>query len=565
MELTPEQQRLTELMTENEKLKADLKKLQAKKSGLFIHEQPEEVELDVYEKGKLPVLKRISDKDVVCGGKDHLLIEGDNLHTLMALQITHRNKVDVIYIDPPYNTGNKDFKYNDRFVDKEDNWRHNKWLSFMSRRLRLARELMSDSGVIFISIDDNEQAQLKLLCDDIFGEDNFVACCAVVNNLKGRNDAKYFKTAHEYLLVYSKTEKFKIGCLELTQEEENEYNLEDTNGKYKIGRILRKTGDSQYKEDRPNLYFPIYVDKENNVYFESAEGREEIFPKAPDGKDSRWTWSKEKVKNEIGELIAKRTKNNVNFYIKQRLNDNRGIYLKSFLYDAEYSTGSGVNSLKKIGISFNAPKSVKFIKDLFKVGGNENAIILDFFAGSGTTGQAVLELNKEDGGNRQFILATNNENNICEEITRERMKRIMEGYTNSKKESVAGLGNNLRYFKTDFVQNSNSDTQLRLNLMDGYGDMICVGENVFSLVKETACYKIFENDNKTVAFVKSDKNLNGLVDHFKQAKGKKKVYKFELEDAKDPDFEELFDGVEGVKFFGISSIIRSYIRLMRRK
>ena len=543
MELTQEQ-----LLAENEKLKADLKKLQARKSGLFIHEQPEEVELDVYEKEKLPVLKRVSDKDVVCGGKDHLLIEGDNLHTLIALQITHRNKIDVIYIDPPYNTGNKDFKYNDRFVDKEDNWRHNKWLSFMSRRLRLARELLNDSGVIFISIDDNEQAQLKLLCDDVFGEDNFVANFIWESGDGGSNDTKRnLSIINEYVLCFCK----KNFAFNLAPKDKSKF-------KNKLSFINLATDGINIRSGEFQLV-NINKQKDYLVSINLKDGSKiENYPSmCPQSTIDEW--------QKVGKIVV--NENKVVYYKSFIEDEKAGINYKNLISNVGTAKGAGkaLNEILNVELKKMYPKPLGLIKHILKIASNKNAIILDFFAGSGTTGQAVLELNKEDGGNRQFILATNNENNICEEITRERMKRVMEGYTNSKKESITGLGNNLIYFKTDFVQKSNSDTQLRLNLVDGYGDIICVGENVFGLVKETACYKIFENDKKTIAFVKSDKNLTGLVDHFKQAKGKKKVYKFELEDAKDPDFEELFDEVEGVKFFGISSIIRSYIRLTGRK
>src|SRR5699024_2914078 len=212
-------------------------------------------------------LKEVNEHRIFNGEEhpDHLLIEGDNLHALKTMQYTHKNKIDVIYIDPPYNTGNTDFVYNDKFVDGEDSWRHSKWLSFMNKRLRLARELMTDEGVIFISIDDNEQAQLKLLCDQVFGEGNNLGIITTVNNLKGRSDGEFFATSNEFIIVYAKDKgNASIYGLPTDEEYDKEFKFKDNISRYKkVG--LKKTGKNSLREDRPNMYYPIYYDEINKT------------------------------------------------------------------------------------------------------------------------------------------------------------------------------------------------------------------------------------------------------------------------------------------------------------
>ncbi len=362
----------------------------------------------------------------------NILIKGDNLEVLKHLANAYHQKIKMIYIDPPYNTGSDNFIYQDdrqytiqqikqlagveeekakkihSFINSKSN-SHSAWLTFMYPRLYIARQLLKNDGVIFISIDDNEVAQLKLLMDEIFGEENFVANVIVVNNLKGRNDATYFKDAHEYIVVYKK-QNFEIGSLELNDEQLAEYNLEDEYGIYKKGKTLQKTGDNSKEEDRPNLYYPIYVDKENNIYTYKPTNKDtiEILPKR-EMANGCWTWGKTKVENEKHNIFVSRSGDKITFYVKQRLELDgitRGKYCKSVLYKPEYNTGAGVqtlNSLLNTEIKFK-PKSLNFIKDIIKISTSINDTILDFFAGSGTTADAVMQLNAEDLGNRNFIL-----------------------------------------------------------------------------------------------------------------------------------------------------------------
>lgn len=261
-------EKIQELEQEIKQLKAKLKK----RYGLVWEEKTEQFDKD--SENALPILKDKNNPkypniktDVKNGKSPHILIEGDNYHTLSILNYTHKGKIDLIYIDPPYNTGNKDFIYNDKFVDKEDEFKHSKWLSFMSKRLKLAKDLLTDEGVIFISIDDNEQAQLKLLCDEIFGEKNFIYKLSVVNNLNGNDNSSGMMETQEYSYIYTKNkELFEIGVLNIDDEQELEKWQLDDLGYWKQGGGIKATGKESSKEDRENLFYPIYIN-ENNLDF----------------------------------------------------------------------------------------------------------------------------------------------------------------------------------------------------------------------------------------------------------------------------------------------------------
>ncbi|MFZ7143329.1 site-specific DNA-methyltransferase [Avibacterium avium] len=400
----------------------------------------------------------------------NFLIQGDNLHSLKILEKTHRNKIDVIYIDPPYNTGNKDFIYNDRYVDNNDGYRHSKWLSFMSKRLEIAKNLLSKQGVIFISIDDNEQAQLKLLCDEIFGENNFIAELPTIMNLKGNQDEFGFAGTHEYTLCYARNKIFCKLNEFIIPDEDIENWLEDQKGYYKKGATLKRTGIDAPRNNRPKSYYPILVkngkvfsideieynkiyDKDkktfNDDYVEdliekySQKGFYVVLPKIS-GEKTSWRWQYSKIKNESDEIIVTTINNEISLYKKQRpqLGEIPTKKPKTIFYKPEYSSGNGTKQIKEIFGKklFNNPKPIELIKDLLILSTDKNSIILDFFAGSGTTGHAVAQLNKEDGGNRTYILCTNNENNICEQVTYQRLKNIQKEFSH-----------NLKYLETEFI------------------------------------------------------------------------------------------------------------------
>lgn len=483
------------------------------KNKLFLHydiKEPEKVVVDC--ETKLPVLTEV-DKKKIQKGKEgdptHLIIEGDNYHALSVLNYTHAGKIDLIYIDPPYNTGNKDFIYNDRFVDREDSFRHSKWLSFMDHRLRLAKNLLSETGVIFISIDDNEQAHLRLLCDQIFGEENFLGTISVVNNLKGRSDDEHIATATEYLLVYAKYEdKFEMGGFPLPEEAISEYDQKDNFGFYKeVG--FRKTGKGWRRSDRPNMFYPIYFDPDTEkISLDKFDGAVEILPLTAKGEEGRWRWGKDTflARYERDIKIRKVRSGRFSVYTKMRIDEGgeeRTLLPKSIWIDPRYDTAKGGNELKKLFNTteeiFENPKPIDFIQDIIRVSTNQSDIILDFFAGSGTTGHAVLKLNAQDGGKRQFILCSTNDEKepIVDKVLYPRIKKVIEGYSDT-----AGIPANLRYFKTDFVEKKGSVSQLKIDLTRKCAEMLCVKENVFEevkLKKAAKNYKFFKKGNKYLA------------------------------------------------------------------
>ena len=442
-----------------------------KRYGLVWEDKEEDVEKQLQD--ELPVLIEVADKrlPVVDGAPNHVLIEGDNLHALTCLSYTHENKIDVIYIDPPYNTGNRDFVYNDHYIDSEDDYRHSKWLSFMSKRLRLARRLLSDNGVIFISIDDNEQAALKLLCDEVFGESNFVGMVTRATGTTTGQDTGSLGKACDYILIYSKYPNYQIGGIPLTEKDLGRYDMEDEKGAYSILQ-LRRTGGEDRREDRPTMFFPII-----------APDGTEVLPYGPTGYESRWRVGPEKVKAMI--------KDNLLFFKK----DSAGNWKVYYKFYAEGKTKrpsnlwTDIDGNKKAQIElkgtlgdvkFETPKPIQLIKQIAQLTTKESSVLLDFFAGSGTTLHAVMQLNAEDGGQRQCKLVTNNENGICENVTYERNRRVIQGYTNAKGDKVEGLtNNNLRYYRTDYVPRERTQRNMRA-LVNASTDLLCIQNNLYT-------------------------------------------------------------------------------------
>ena len=441
---------------------------------------------------------------------NHILIEGDNLHALTALSFTHEGLIDVMYFDPPYNTGNKDFKYNDSYVDKEDSYRHSKWLSFMEKRLRIAKRLLSEKGVIFISIDDNEQAQLKLLCDEIMGAENFISNIANINNPKGRSDDKYIATAHEYIIIYRKSVQFKMGGFEPEEKITKRYKKSDFIGVYRE-IDLRKTGDGDERSDRPNMFYPFYYNSLNGDFFateiENAmlEGYISIWPMKSLTLEGRWRWGLENSKANISKLVPKYmpSKKQWTVFEKDYLNKRENIKSTSVWDFKDVNSERGTELfIKSLGFeksNFQNPKPIGTLNRIIKLSTSKTSIILDFFAGSGTTLHATMQLNAEDGGNRQCILVTNNENKICEEVTYERNRRVIQGYSNSKGDWVPGLtNNNLRYYKTGLVPSMRDEPNKRL-LAQTSTDLLCIKEDCYTELTEPAGFnpaqcRIFTNE-----------------------------------------------------------------------
>jgi adenine-specific DNA-methyltransferase len=459
------------------------------KNKLFLHydiKEPEKVVVDC--ETKLPVLKEVKGKKIQKGKESdptHLIIEGDNYHALSVLNYTHAGKIDLIYIDPPYNTGNKDFIYNDRFVDREDSFRHSKWLSFMAHRLRLAKNLLAETGVIFISIDDNEQAHLRLLCDQIFGEENFVGCICRATGTTTGQDAARIGSSFDYLLVYKRSDEFTLGGVPLSDGDVNRFNGVDERGQFSVLQ-LRKTGNSDRREDRPNMFYPI----------QSPEGND-VFPFGPTGYESRWRFSQETYKKycDEGLIVWKKSRSGeITPYVKYYL-DGRTKQVSNIWNDIDGNKKGSLELKDIFGEKvFDNPKPISLIERILQIGARKSAIILDFFAGSGTTGHAVLKLNAQDDGTRQFILCTNNENKIAEEVTYPRIKKVIDGYSDN-----APIPANLRYFQTDFVEKKGSASQLKIDLTRQCAEMLCVKENVFEAVKlkkSAKNYRLFKNGDK---------------------------------------------------------------------
>ncbi len=428
---------------------ADLEKeVRGRKFGLIFEEHRERVDVELEE--NIPVLEEVKERFISHGGTEtqsplNFLIEGDNLAALKLLEKTHRGKIDLIYIDPPYNTGNEDFIYNDSYVDKTDTFRHSKWLSFMRKRLEIAKRLMTDKGVIFISIDDNEQAALKLLCDEVFGEQNFVTNM-IWKSTPGSNTGRDIKTVTEYVALYAKDRSNCPFAVKKASDEDGKYVLEDKHkarrGKYVLNKLDRRMTGNHYSE---SLNYPLSLPNGEIIWPGNAMTKQEHW---------NWRWSRDKVKWGIENdfIVMKQTKGRWSIYFKQyQFVDNNEQPIERYVPYPNLIEGiDGVNSARgsqevmeifghKV---FSYPKPLKLIEHLLMTIEVGNATVLDFFAGSGTTGHAVMKLNAEDGGKRKFILVTNNENDICEKVTYERLKRVME---------KEGYDASLKYFKIGFV------------------------------------------------------------------------------------------------------------------
>lgn len=425
------------------------KALTEKKYGLVWEKHTENVNEMLKE--HIPVLSEVENRKVEVDASEpyNFIIEGDNLHSLKILEKTHRGKIDVIYIDPPYNTGAKEWKYNNDYVDKTDAYKHSKWLSFMSERLKIAKQLLTDTGLICVTIDDYELPNLWLLMDDIFGDYNRLGTIAIRNNPKGRMNKAKVSQVHEYALIYRRSDKGGIQKLPVKPENKSHKYVQDEHGNYYVKVNLRKQGiDSEGERKDGTLkerYFPIYYDPKTGEVSVDKPLSVVIYPIDTHGNKRIWRRDKEGVlelfKN--NDLIIQETKGKYQIYYRFR-GGLDGELPKSIWGDPKYSASEyGTRILSKLigREKFPYPKSLYAVIDSIRMmSNNKNAIILDFFAGSGTTGHAVMALNKEDGGHRRYILCTNNENNIAEEVTYQRLLNIQDE-----------LPHNLKYFKTDFI------------------------------------------------------------------------------------------------------------------
>lgn len=512
--------------------------------GLKREEKPEIFE--ERSQNALPVLKEKNDLFIDNKSDlDHLIIEGDNYHILSALSYTHKGKIDVIYIDPPYNTGNKDFVYNDSYVDPEDSYRHSKRLSFMHKRLRLAKELLSDDGVIFISIDDNEQANLKLLCDQIFGENNFVTTFHWKRSESQNNSAKQVAIVWEYVLCYAKNKDICIfNPIDLQTSALKEYRYIDEQSwkKFRRGTIV----DNSRWKNIFEIISPAGLRKtiksiRSQQFFIEKQQNDEIY------------------RTETGTP-----------YLKIFLDNSKGQIANNWLDKAGVNEDAS-EDLRNLIIDFSFSKPKSLISFLIKISERKNSIILDFFAWSGTTGHSVLELNKQDWGSRQFILCSNSEatgiepeKNICRNITYERVKRVMQGYMNAKDEAIEGLwGGNLRYYATDFIKKEKSTDDLRQRFIYLCDELLCIKEDTFIVLNSDYCSDqlrcYYKNDHYTVILYDLWQ-MDKLQQLIAGVNGQVSLYLFSL--SKDAYEEELFLFRDKIKIENVpDDILETYHKI----
>lgn len=587
-----------------------------KKYGLVWDEERELEQVVSKSKKELPVLKEVKKNEIKNDPQKptHILIEGDNYHSLSVLNYTHQNAIDLIFIDPPYNLGG-DFIYNDKFVDKEDSYRHSKWLNFMKKRLELAKNLLKESGVIFITIDDNESSHLKILCDEIFQSKNFIAQISWQKKYSPQNDATYFSDMQDFILVYGKklktnkndTSGFQMNLLPRTEKMNARYTNRDNDPRgdwkssgldvktyrkvddYPIttpsGRVVNPPRGRSWRCSRNRLEELI---KENRIWF---------------GEDGNNVPSIKRFLSEVQDGSVP-----VTWWTREEVGDNQEAIqeMKKILYDVENV--------------FDTPKPVRLMKRIIHLAtqSKNNSIVLDFFAGSGTTAQAVLEVNDEDDGNRQFIMATNNENNICQDSTYPRIERVINGYKykgrerelifeekitlsklnrideiisnysnlkDSEKNSYDeikgefkentlrlfglkkidgfkdGLGGNLKYYKTSFVPNLLTDRN-KEKLTRQSIEMICLKENTFHSVFESENIKIFKNIDHYTGIIFNEQEISTFKDEIKQFDLPINVYVFSMGD--DDFAEEFFDIKDRVKICSIpTAILRIYKRIFK--
>ena len=460
----------------------------AKKYGL-IWEKHEEI-VDVMMNENIPVFSEDYKKELVFSpkGNFNFLLEGDNLHSLYLLEKTHKGKVDVIYIDPPYNTKNKDFLYDDVYVDGNDGFRHSKWLSFMYERLCVAKNLLSMHGCIFISIDDNEQANLKVMCDEIFGEEKFVALIPW-RKRTAKSDVPYgISQDFESILCYANSNFLAA----VKGKDRKYYETEDFPGRpWRFHDLTKQTTI----EERPNSNFTIVNPKNGKEYpvnpLRSWAITSETFEKYY--QEDRIIFPGDYEFLKISKPVLRYWKADD----VKKAGDSFGYVAASTFLPNEVvgMTQDGTKEITNIfGCKkFNFPKPVSLIKFLVEIStaNIKDALVLDFFAGSGTTGQAVLELNQKDSGNRKFILCTNNENGICEEITYERVKTVITGKRQDGSVYSEGIPANLKYYRTDFV--SKTDEYLADSLLGHIREMIQLEQGI-KLDNES--HIIIMNDNE---------------------------------------------------------------------
>lgn len=469
---------------------ADIEKdIKGKKYGLVFEEHREGI--DELLENNLPVLTEDADLFIDNGGQMNFLIEGDNLASLKLLEKTHKGRIDLIYIDPPYNTGAKNWIYDNDYVDSNDLFRHSKWLSMMNQRLVLAKKLLANKGVLICAIDENECATLKLLLEEIFGGSYEYVCITIVHNPRGIQ-GKNFSYTHEFaFFVIPKGDKI-IGGRKIPESEID-------------WRNLRDNGGESLRSDARNCFYPIITDGQNiiefgDVVFDESEHHNQtekignlyyVYPVDKQGIERKWRYARQSISKIKDYLRIKKTKTGFEIELGKPYGTYRTVW-DNARYDANEYGKKILNSLIP-HCPFDFPKSLWNVYDCLYsvVAQRKNTTILDFFAGSGTTGHAVMKLNAEDGGSRKFILCTNNENNICRDVTYERIKRVI-----AKDDYKASL----KYFKVDYLPISDK-------LYYEYADELLL--HIRELVELENGINF--NGNAEIAIVLTEKELDDLT------------------------------------------------------
>lgn len=529
-----------------EDLVAEINKLRTRKKYGLVWEDTKEGVVEEC-KSHLPILNEVKSKFIETNPdkRVNIFINGDNYHALSTLLYTHKESIDVIYIDPPYNTGAKDWKYNNDYVDVNDQWRHSKWISMMYKRLVIARKLLTKKGFLICAIDENEIHNIRHILDEIFGENNKVGTVTVLHNPKGRNLAKFFSENSEFMLVYAKdfnTAEFNSVAIDEAVKES--FNESDDQGNFRFEPFMR-VRTTWSRKNKPNNYYPIYVSEDlSKITLSKEKGYLEIYPKTLDGREWAWKNIAESFKklNKGNYFVAKEDENGrIQIFHKYR---EQQVFRNVWTDKKYFSEFNGTNLLKKIfgDTVFNYPKSLYLVEDILRMTTKENSTVLDFFAGSGTTGHAVLELNKEDDGNRRFILCTNNENGIADEVCFPRLEKVIKGYGNGE-DKIPGLDGNLKYFKTSFVSSFKTDAN-KLALTKKAIDMLCIKEEAYKEYVSTEEVKIFFQGKKYLAILLDIEKLNELKKHLHSINGNIKLYIFSLgSDLYEEEFKEFGDKV----------------------
>lgn len=570
-----------------EQLLAEINRLKKNKKYGLVWEHKKEQVIEDFETQQ-PYLQEVAEKRIenAPGEQTNLIIEGDNFEALSILNYTHAGKVDVIYIDPPYNTGNKDFIYNDNYVDSEDEFRHSKWLSFMEPRLKLAKNLLKDDGMIFISIDDNEQSALKMLCDEIFGEAGFLAMISnqsaksVFGSKAAHKDKTYIKVK-DYILVYKNSGDI---CLQPLYCKSQNY-LYDSH-EFILDEGKRYSTVEWFKKKHGKLFekYDLTVNKRSIEQLLSFNDkfREEVLRELVDKQFSTSPYSKDDL-NEL-ELSDLKSGNIVEHNGVKLVQEGAGTGLIRFMrslgdscqmIDGEYvkcdilgdiwDTSAGYGNINaEGGVKFpSGKKPLLLLEKILTSINKKDAVVLDFFAGSGSMGHAVLSQNRKDGGSRQFIMCTNNGDidggaKIAEDITYVRIKNVINGFGNTD-----GIPANLRYYKIDHIEKKQSIDANRLEIVRYLEDIIQVKENAFEQIEVNEDLALYKNSERFVGMVFEPFALEEIIESIKEKNSENMPVKLYVFSYSRDAFEDNYETDLEIEFVAMpEGLLKTYANIV---